>query len=154
MCRIIYEFSFNWNYLGQSIYAAGIWRPSTETYWAFGFKSLLHNHQTVQMLECAAAMLLFHSQVCEEDGGIGTIWLHILHGVPFVDAELAGGHSALVVADPSQEQAAWVVVMATSHLAGFVERLQGGPGDREREDSHSAVLWIRQDPFWTSAEIS
>lgn len=79
-----------------------------------------------------------YSQVCEEDGWIGTVRLHVLHGVPLVDTELVGCHPALVVADPGQKEAAWVVVMATSHLAGLVERLEGWPeADSEREeDSH------------------
>lgn len=72
-----------------------------------------------------------YSQVGEKDGWIGTVGLHILHGVPFVDTELTGRDPALVVADPGQEQAAWVVVMAASHLAGFVERLQGRPGSHK-----------------------
>ena len=69
--------------------------------------------------------LLLYSQVCEEDGRIGTVRLDILHGVPFIDAELVGGDPALVVADPGQKQAAWVVVMAASYLTGFVQGLQG-----------------------------
>lgn len=50
--------------------------------------------------------------------------LHVLHGVPLVDAVLVGRDPALVVADPGQKQAAGVVVMATGHLAGFMEGLQ------------------------------
>lgn len=77
--------------------------------------------------------LLVYSQVCEENWWIGTVWLHILHGVPLVDTELVGWDPALVVADPGQKQAAWVVVMAASHLACFVERLEGWPeADSER----------------------
>lgn len=51
--------------------------------------------------------------------------LDVLHGIPLIDAELVGGDPALVVADPGQKQAARVVVMAASHLTGFVQRLQG-----------------------------
>lgn len=47
--------------------------------------------------------------------------LDILHGVPLIYTQLVGGDLALVVADPGQEEAAWVVVMAASHLAGFVQ---------------------------------
>lgn len=81
---------------------------------------------------------LHYSQVCEENRWIGTVRLDVLHGVPLVDTELVGGDPALVVADPGQEQAAWVVVMTASHLARFVERLEGWPeADSEREeDSH------------------
>lgn len=75
--------------------------------------------------------ILLYSQVCEEDGWIGTVRFDILHGVPFVDTQLAGWDSALVVADPGQEQAAWVVVVAASHLASFVEWLQGWPEGRQ-----------------------
>lgn len=70
---------------------------------------------------------LLYSQVCEEDGRIGTVRLDILHGVPFVDTDLVGRDPALVVADPGQEQATWVVVVAASHLTSFVERLEGWP---------------------------
>lgn len=53
--------------------------------------------------------------------------LHVLQSVPLVDTELVGGDPALVVADPGQKQAAWVVVVAAGHLACFVERLKGRP---------------------------
>lgn len=68
-----------------------------------------------------------HSQVSEEDWGVGAVRLHVLHGVPLVDADLVGGDAALVVADPGQEQGARVVVVAAGNLAGFVQRLQGRP---------------------------
>lgn len=78
--------------------------------------------------------LLLYSQVCEENWWVGTVRLHILHGVPLVDTELVGWDPALVVADPGQKQAAWVVVMAAGHLACFVEWLEGWPeADSERE---------------------
>lgn len=88
-------------------------------------------------LVCVHVVILY-SQVCEENGWVGTVRLDVLHGVPLIDTELVGWDSALVVADPGQEQAAWVVVMATSHLASFVERLEGWPvADSEKEqDSH------------------
>lgn len=63
----------------------------------------------------------------EEHGRIGTVWLHILHGVPLIDAYLVGGDPALIVADPGEEQAAWEVVVTTSHLARFMEWLEGWP---------------------------
>lgn len=68
---------------------------------------------------------LVYSQVCEKHGRLGTVRLHILQGIPLVDAELVGRDPALVVADPGQKQAAWVVVVAAGHLARFVERLKG-----------------------------
>lgn len=58
--------------------------------------------------------------------------LHVLHGIPFVDAELAGGDPALVVADPGQEQAPRVIIVAARHLARLVQRLQGRPGGNRR----------------------
>ncbi|TNN36841.1 hypothetical protein EYF80_052993 [Liparis tanakae] len=63
--------------------------------------------------------------VCEENGRIGAVRLDVLHGVPLVDADLVGRDAALVVADPGQEQAARVVVVAAGHVARFVERLEG-----------------------------
>lgn len=94
---------------------------------------------TILKVVCSASLnnpflnvaILIYSQVCEEDGWIGTVRFDILHGVPFVDTQLAGWDSALVVADPGQEQAAWVVVVAASHLASFVERLEGWPEGRQ-----------------------
>lgn len=79
-----------------------------------------------------------NSHVCEENRWVGTVRLDILHGIPFVDTELVRCDPALVVADPGQKQAARVVVMAASHLACFVEWLEGWPeADIEREeDSH------------------
>lgn len=81
-------------------------------------------------------MVILYSQVCEENGWVGTMWLDVLHGVPLIDTELVGWDSALVVADPGQEQAAWIVVMTTSHLTCFVERLKGRPeahGDKKNK---------------------
>lgn len=60
-------------------------------------------------------------QVCEGNRRVCAVRLDVLHGVPLIYAQLVGGDLALVVADPGQEQAAWVVVMAACHLAGFVE---------------------------------
>lgn len=66
--------------------------------------------------------------------------LHILHGVPLVDARLVGADPALIVADPGEEQASREVVVTTSHLAGFMEGLEGRPaskslrGERETGD--------------------
>lgn len=80
-----------------------------------------------------------YSQVCEEDGRIGTVRLDVLHGVPLVDAGLVGGHPALVVADPGQEQAAWVVVVAAGHIARFVERLEGGPEAHSEEEDDKSI---------------
>lgn len=56
--------------------------------------------------------------------------LDILHGIPFVDRRLVRVDMALIVTDPGEEEAAWVVVVDPSHFAGFVKALQGGPGDR------------------------
>lgn len=75
-------------------------------------------------------------QICEENRRVGTVWLDVLHGVPLVDTELVRCDPALVVADPGQKQAAWVVVMAASHLARFVEWLEGWPEtDIDREEN-------------------
>lgn len=70
---------------------------------------------------------LGYLHVREENWRVGTVWLHVLHGVPLVDAGLVGGDPALIVADPGEEQAAWKVVMTTGHLAGFMEWLEGWP---------------------------
>lgn len=53
--------------------------------------------------------------------------LHVLHGVPLVDVCLVGGDPALIVANPGEEQAAWEIVMASGHLACFMERLERRP---------------------------
>lgn len=53
--------------------------------------------------------------------------LHVLQGVPLVDAQLAGGDAAAVEGHPGQEGAAGVVVVATSDLTSLVERLEGRP---------------------------
>lgn len=74
---------------------------------------------------CVVRPALLYSQVSEKHGGLGTVRLHVLQGVPLVDAELVGRDPALVVADPGQKQAAWVVVVAAGHLARFVQRLKG-----------------------------
>lgn len=68
-----------------------------------------------------------HLHVREEDGWIGTVWLHVLHGIPLVDSCLVRGDPTLIVADPSEEQAAWEVVVTTSHLTSFMEWLEGWP---------------------------
>lgn len=47
--------------------------------------------------------------------------LHILHGVPLIDAHLVRGDPALIVADPGEEQTTWVVVVTTGHLACFMK---------------------------------
>lgn len=89
-----------------------------------------------------------YSQVGEKDGWTGTVGLDILHSVPFVDTELTGWDPALVVADPGQEQAAWVVVMAASHLAGFVEWLQGRPGShKETSFCYESHKWVNTQTF-------
>lgn len=64
-------------------------------------------------------------RIREEQGRIGAVRLHVLHGVPLVDAYLVGGNPALIVADPGKEQAAWKVVVTTGHLTRFVQRLKG-----------------------------
>lgn len=51
--------------------------------------------------------------------------LHVSHGVPLIDAVLVGGHTALIVTDPGQEETARVVVMTPSHLANLMQGLQG-----------------------------
>lgn len=75
----------------------------------------------------------FHSSKCwrraelgylhirEEQGRIGAVRLHVLHGVPLVDAYLVGGNPALIVADPGKEQAAWEVVVTAGHFTCFVQ---------------------------------
>lgn len=60
--------------------------------------------------------------------------LHILHGVPFVDARLVRGDPALIVANPGEEQAAWEVVVTASHLTCLMERLEGRPVGVENEN--------------------
>lgn len=70
--------------------------------------------------------------------------LHVLQGVPLVDAQLAGGDAAAVVADPRQDGAAGVVVVAASYLARLVERLEGRPDapesrSKEAKDRTSAT---------------
>lgn len=73
-----------------------------------------------------------YSQLAEAERGLGVVRLHVLQGVPLVDAQLAGGDAAAaVVAHPGQEGAAGVVVVAASYLARLVERLQGRPDAQE-----------------------
>lgn len=74
-----------------------------------------------------------HLHIGEEHRGIGTVRLHVLHGVPLIDERLVGGDPALIVADPGEEQAARVVVVTPSHLARFMERLEGRPASERRK---------------------
>lgn len=69
--------------------------------------------------------VLGYLHIREEHGRIGAVRLHVLHGVPLVDAYLVGGDPALVVADPGEEQAAGEVVVTTSHFTRLVKRLKG-----------------------------
>lgn len=82
---------------------------------------------------------LGYLHVREENWRVGTVWLHVLHGVPLVDAGLVGGDPALIVADPGEEQAAWKVVMTTGHLAGFMEWLEGWP---VRKKTKKTKTWL------------
>lgn len=85
-----------------------------------------------------------HSHIREEHGRIGAVWLHVLHGVPLVDAYLVWGDPALIVADPGEEQAAWEVVVTTSHLASLMEWLEGRPaGDGGRKFD----IMTEKEPF-------
>lgn len=77
-------------------------------------KQLLHN-----------GAVLGYLHIREEHGRIRAVRLHVLHGVPLVDAYLVGGDPALVVADPGEKQAAGEVVVTTSHFTRFVKRLKG-----------------------------
>lgn len=69
--------------------------------------------------------VLGYLHIREEHGRIRAVRLHVLHGVPLVDAYLVGGDPALVVADPGEKQAAGEVVVTASHFARFVKRLKG-----------------------------
>lgn len=46
--------------------------------------------------------------------------LHVLHGIPLVDAVLLRGDMGLVVTNPRQKEASWVVIMAPGYLTSFV----------------------------------
>ena len=92
--------------------------------------------------------------VGEEDRGVGAVGEDVLHGIPLVDAELIGGEATLVVADPGQEQAAWVVVVTAGHVAGLVERLQRRP-DTQR-DTRTGRERVQRDgeETWRKREVT
>lgn len=90
--------------------------------------------------KCYERKLLFYSQIGEENRWIGTMWLDILHGVPFVDAELVGGDPALIIADPCQEQTARVIIVAAGDIACFVEWLKSRP-DAGNKNKASQSIW-------------
>lgn len=46
--------------------------------------------------------------------------LDILHGIPLVDRRLVGVDMALIVTDPREEEAPWVVIVAPCYLASFM----------------------------------
>lgn len=46
--------------------------------------------------------------------------LHILHGIPLVDRRLVGVDVALIVADPREEEAPRVVIVASRHFTSLV----------------------------------
>lgn len=70
--------------------------------------------------------------VREEGGRVGAVGLHILHGIPLVDGRLVGVDVALIVADPGEEEAPGIVVVASGHLTGLVQTLQSRPARETR----------------------
>lgn len=42
--------------------------------------------------------------------------LHILHSIPLIDRGLVRVDVALIVTDPREEEAPWVVIVASCHL--------------------------------------
>lgn len=83
-------------------------------------------------------MMYQNSHIREEHRWVCAVGLHILHGVPLVDAGLIWGHPALVVTHPGQKEAAWEVVMTAGHFTGLMKRLQGRP---ERKRSFHIKTW-------------
>lgn len=69
-----------------------------------------------------------HSLVHKQGRGVGPRGLHVLHGVPLVDAALLGADAALVVGGPDESHAPGEVVVPPCHFAGLVKDLQGRPG--------------------------
>lgn len=51
--------------------------------------------------------------------------LHVLHGIPLIDAVLLRGDMGLVITNPCQKETPWVVIMAPGNLTCFVQGLQG-----------------------------
>lgn len=77
-----------------------------------------------------------YSHISEQHGWVCTVGLHVSHGVPLIDAVLVGGHTALIVTDPGQEETAGVVVMTSGYFANLMQRLQGWPKSMcERENT-------------------
>lgn len=134
----LYEFdNVSWGYMTWLIIKGGNWL-CFQLKFKFVERTTWYSEAQDDIEQLVCVFLLLYSQVCEENWWIGAVWLDILHGVPLVHAELVGWDPALVVADPGQEQAAWVVIMAASHLACFVKRLQGWPDSgKNRKKIHT-----------------
>lgn len=87
-----------------------------------------------------------YSQLAEAERGPGVVRLHVLQGVPLVDAQLARGDAAAVVADPGQEGAAGVVVVAASYLARLVKRLEGRPDTPQVKGQRKSQASAKHQP--------
>lgn len=135
---------WNWNilhYISTGIcytltYKRKTWKQCLEPPPPTSILPIFHHECEMWLCIVCAHVVTLYSQVCKENRWVGTVRLDVLHGVPLVDTGLVGWDSALVVADPGQEQAAWVVVMATSHFACFVERLKGWPEADNMKEQH------------------
>lgn len=65
--------------------------------------------------------------ICEEGGRVGPVGLDILHGIPLVDRRLVRVDVALIVTDPREEEAPWIVVVAPCHFTSLMQTLQSRP---------------------------
>lgn len=73
-----------------------------------------HNYNDIDWCVCVRACE--HLQVGKQHRWVRSVGLHVLHGIPLIDAVLVRGYTGLVVTNPCQKEASWVVIMAPGYL--------------------------------------
>lgn len=85
-----------------------------------------------------------HILVHKQRWGVRPRGFQVLHGVPLINAALLGADAALIVGGPDERHAPREVVVPSSHFAGLVKHLQGGPGGGEGRSGVGAWAWALQ----------